>query len=510
MNRSPFFSRSFAGAGLGYLGLLAVVPSCHSFKWTPLDDGVNVDTGPSPMSDSLVDTGLFLGGDEPDPPLDTGTPAMPDTVPDEVLRCDALYALPSGSVFYVDPTLGFDGNDGSSALPWANLQNVVDEKVDCVDQDGQSLHDSAPVQGGDTIVLMGAAGYEAGVSIKGCFNSDYVTIIGEQLRVPSLGEIEVKGGAYWHFEGLGVEGSGGPLVRIERHSSRGDAHHIRVHDNLLTSGDLQTQDDYLSRASDAVRLSNVTDVAISCNDMIKVGAGVVVGGDRVDVLFNTIRFFSADGLVNSGDTNRYIGNVVTDGVKLGDGHHDDFFQSHRGVYPDPAVDVEISYNIFMNRYTDEQPAGSHGPVQCIGAFEEGHKTGWKVFNNVCKGDHYHGITMNDMHDSLIINNTVVGGGDFPGVAWETPDRTWINVSGTGNILRNNLTSNMLSEGDHNIEVTPEMVDQVFNNWGAGDFSLHLASIAIDGGEVDGAPGDDVLGVVRTGTPDVGAYEGVED
>ena len=83
------------------------------------------------------------------------------------------------------------------------------------------------------------------------------------------------------------------------------------------------------------------------------------------------------------------------------------------------------------------------------------------------------ITWYDTNNSVVVNNTVLGGSDYPGLppgseGW--PTRTWISVEGTGNTVRNNITTRNLSGGDHNIEIQPEDdVDLVFRT-GSGSTS----------------------------------------
>jgi hypothetical protein len=470
---------------------------CSEYTMADLDEGKQVPTDHW-LGD---DFGVTAPGD-----VDRPRVQAPPT------GCEDLYPEPTGQRFYVDPVSGQDDNDGSFDAPWASLQTVIDSKVDCLDADGQPRHSSAPVQGGDTIVLRGATGHEAGLLIKECLNSDYIHIVGEGGRATRLTSVHFKGAAFWSFEGLTFEKSGGaPMIRVTEADSYGLSHHIRLHDNTFTSGDLQTKSQYASSATDAIRFSHTDDSEVSCNTLYKVGLGVSASGDRIDVIHNEIAFFTRDALVNGGSFNRYIGNTVYDAIKLGDGHHDDFFQSHRGIYPDTATGIEVAYNVFMNRYLSEQPADTMGPTQCIGAFGDGPKTQWAVYNNLCKGDHWHGITLGDTHDSLIINNTVVGGGKLPGNPWSgwSTETTWINVSGTGNTVRNNLTTRNFSGGDHNFIVTADNLYDVFVDWDAQDLRLRPDGPAVDAGSAESAPVDDLRGQLRDGTPDIGAYEVVD-
>jgi hypothetical protein len=428
--------------------------------------------------------------------------------------CPCTIGDGSGTVFYVDPVAGNDQTgDGSAGTPWASIQFVVANKVDCTDQHGVPRHADAPVQGGDTIVLVGAGGHDQELDITGCYNADYVTIRSAVHQEATLAFVHFRGSAYWRLDGLNlVNGGRGIMVRVEDHSHQGPAHHLQIVNSSFTSGDLQTVQDYLDHVSDGIRLySDQGPVLVRCNQMHAVAMGFVVSGDRLSVVANTVEHFSRDGIATGGHRNRFIGNRIFDAVKLGDGHHDDFFQSHMGANPDTSSDVEIAYNIFVNRYDAGQPAGSYGPTQCLSAFEDGPKTRIHIYNNLCKADHWHGITWYDTRDSVIVNNTAVGGSDYPGLppgSGDWPTRTWISVDDSDNVVRNNLTTRNLSGGDHNLEVTPGEEGTYFTDWLALDLTLPPGSPAVNAGDLEDAPAHDIRGEPRDATPDVGAYEWV--
>ena len=243
--------------------------------------------------------------------------------------------------------------------------------------------------------------------------------------------------------------------------------------------------------------------------MVNVAMGFVVGGRHTDLIGNTIENFSRDGIATGGHFNRFIRNRLYDSVKHGDGHHDYFFQSHMGANPDLSSDVEITGNIFMNRYGVGQPADTLGPTQCLSAFEDGPKTRIRITNNVCKGDHWHGITWYDTNDSVIVNNIAVGGSNFAGLppgssSW--PNYSWISVDGAGNTIRNTITTRNLSGGDNNIEIQPGEENLYFADWLALDLEHAPGSPAIDAGNPDGAALYDIEGRPRDAQPDIGAYE----
>ena len=418
----------------------------------------------------------------------------------------------TGAEFFVDPINGSDiTGDGSAGNPWASIQHVVSTRVDCTDQYGTPHNPGAPVGGGDTIVLVGAAGHDPDLEITGCYNSAWVTIRAQVRHEPVLASVHVRGSEFWRLDGLSfANDANGVMVRVEDHGTQGPARHIEVVNCHLTSGDLPTIPDWVDHVSDGLRLYTSNGPLVArCNELANVAMGFVVGADNVDIIGNTVEYFSRDGIATGGHGNRFVGNRIYDSVKLGDGHHDDFFQSHMGANPDTSSDVLITGNRFINRYGPGQPADSLGPTQCLSGFEDGPKTRLTITNNLCKGDHWHGITWYDTNDSVIVNNTAVGGSNYPGLppgssSW--PSYSWISIQGTGNTIRNNLTTRNLSGGDHNLEIQSGETGLYFVDWNGLDLHLAPGSPAIDAGTGDGAPSHDIDGTPRDTTPDVGAYE----
>ena len=95
-------------------------------------------------------------------------------------------------MFYVDPESGDDqAGDGSQGNPWASIQFVVESRVNCVDADGNPKHTDAPIEAGDTIVLVGASGHDQEIDISGCFNADYVTIRSQNLHEATVANIPI-------------------------------------------------------------------------------------------------------------------------------------------------------------------------------------------------------------------------------------------------------------------------------------------------------------------------------
>ncbi len=131
------------------LALSIVASGCNHDFW----EIVEKDTGEDPPQETGVPNDTDTGDTDTDD-TDTG---IGD--PTESAACDDLYPEPEGTRFYVDPASGHDSNDGSQDAPWASLQYVFDTYVDCSSEDGTPKHSSAPIKGGDTIVLRGRDGH---------------------------------------------------------------------------------------------------------------------------------------------------------------------------------------------------------------------------------------------------------------------------------------------------------------------------------------------------------------
>jgi len=500
--RRPDLSWAFVAA----LAAVALLNGCSDDDTTPTPTTTPTATGGSAGSGGSAGTG---GGTAGNGGSATGGGGG-GTVPSPAMCPDGFDTM-SGTVFYVDPQTGNDQNDGSQSNPWASIQHVIDNEVDCTDEGGTPKHTSAPVKSGDTIVLVGATGHDIDIDINGCFNTDYVTIKAAVLHEPVVQGIHFRGSAYWRIDGLSFEnGTGGHMFRIEDAGTHGEAHHIQVFNNYLTSGDLQTAQDFLDHTGTAIWLLHSPEhITVQCNHLVRVGQAITAAGSNLSIIANTIEYFSLDGIATGGSHNRFLGNRIYDSISTGDGNHDDFFQSHMGANPDTSTDVEIAYNIFMNRYSDAYPMSMQAATQCCSAFGDGPKTDIRIYNNVCKTDHFHGMTWSDTNDSLVVNNTVVGGTDLPGMPTELsggPDATRLSIEGTGNVVRNNITVNNFSGGDHNLEITGNDVYDYFVDWDNLDLHLAATAVAVDGGSTDQAPADDLEGTPRDGVPDVGAYE----
>lgn len=449
-----------------------------------------------------------------------------------LIGCSLTVATQSRAAdFFVDPINGSISGTGSAADPWLTLQQVIDDGLiesnnwDSFPPDDNTpmviRNDGAPVKAGDTIWLR--SGYHGEVLIRGYYNLDHVTVAAVPGHAARLSKLDVIAAEKWVFSGLSVSTShttnavsSGSLVSISDHNFFGPTSDITFH-----NGDVFTIDD--ASSWDAEQWINDTrsaigvggdHVTISHITIRNVRFGISVGGHDALISHNIIDGFSADGIRGLGDRNVYEYNRIQNcfvSSSQGDGNHDDGFQSWSvgpgGVGTGQVQDVILRGNVFIN-YTDlNNPLNA--PMQGIGCFD-GDFTNWVVENNVLIVDHWHGISFYGMHDSKIVNNSVID------ISPGAPGAPWIRITDSAqgvsnnNLIRNNLSSDFSLSGtnlvqDHNIEYTEAAVHFTAPPF---DLSLLATSTAVDAGDAAEAPLVDVTGFPRPVglAHDIGAYE----
>jgi parallel beta-helix repeat protein len=391
--------------------------------------------------------------------------------------------------YYVDPVNGDKADDGTIAYPWRTLAEVFSE------------HHT--FEAGDTIFLL--SGHHESVIVNG-INAGYVTILPLEGHDPTMKKLTFSNAKKWKVSGLTISPETAPsysrstLITINSSASEimvDSCYAYSVEDNTPWSAG-----DWVSNACNGASISGDQNI-VRNSHFLNVDHGILVEVEGQNNLIekNIIENFSGDGMRGIGNYNTFEYNTVKNCYDVDD-NHDDGFQSYsRG--PGGTVGTGTVYGIVLRgntilNYTDpNQPM--RGTLQGIGCFD-GMFEDWVVENNVVITSHWHGITLLGARNCKVINNTVVDRND------QTPGPPWISIAkhkdgtlGTGNLIRNNLTTSMSNDagiGTVDFNIIVSNYDDYFVDYDNFNLRLKEGCAAIDAGTDEGAPLIDMDGITR--------------
>jgi hypothetical protein len=235
--------------------------------------------------------------------------------------------------------------------------------------------------------------------------------------------------------------------------------------------------------------TNTKCISLTGSHIRNVRTGAALFANQLVFSNNQIDHFGDDG-VDYGASNLAITkNNVHDNLDLGDGNHPDAMQGQIGILA-PGATVNYFQNILIDsnlivRQTD--PALSFPfALQGIDAFDSDW-TNVTASNNVVVTSACWGIAFYSIHDSLIVNNTVVEDGliAMPGctAALSIGDKSHEGPSSSNTVLRNNLASQLIIynldggvEADHNVIMKGGMEPLIA--WYAGAVIQYLGAPGI--------------------------------
>ncbi len=403
--------------------------------------------------------------------------------------------------YYVDPMNGSIADDGSKEDPWRTLAEVFSE--------GKTF------EAGDTIFLL--SGHHGTVTVKG-INDGYVTILPLEGHHPTCKRVTFSNAKKWRFQEITISPETAPTYeRSTILTITNSASEIIVDSCFIYSVLDNTPwaaGDWVSNACSGANISGDNNVLMNSH-FLNVDHGIIVesGGEDNLIANNVIENFSGDGMRGIGNYNTFEYNTVKNCYDVDD-NHDDGFQSYsRG--PGGTVGTGTVYGIVLRgntilNYTDpDQPM--RGTLQGMGCFD-GMFEDWVIENNVVITSHWHGITLLGARNCLIINNTVVDRNNL------TPGPPWIQIGahkdgtlGTGNVIRNNLTTSMSNTagiGTVDFNIIVSNYNDFFVDYDHFDLRLKEGCAAIDAGTDEEAPFIDKDGNIRPQGAgfDIGAYE----
>ncbi|MEN8193667.1 MAG: T9SS type A sorting domain-containing protein [Bacteroidota bacterium] len=410
------------------------------------------------------------------------------------------------SNYYLDPVNGLISNDGSSENPWNELKMVLLSKT---------------INDGDTLILR--SGYHGNnFSLTGS-HSLPVVIKADEGHTPYMFKINVVG-SNWLLDGIlftpewnrGYESPGsfenGVLLTFGTSSENNvvqDCEFRSAYDTRNWS--IQNWRDSVWSGIRDYGIDNIT----QSNHFKNVAYAITLmsQAQNAHISKNFIEIYSGDGIRNAGANNTVIEyNTVCNAVELDADHivgnHEDGIQ---GWGDSNGLIVRGNY-VYSDTGLDTIPFV--GPIQGIVIFD-GSTTNAVFENNVVVTEHWHGITVLGSYNSKYINNTVL---PVPNIS-ATQGPPWIRIdakkdgtSSSGNIIRNNVATDLVVEygssvSDHN--VISRNVFNLLNDYNNWDFAPATGSSQlVDAGSADGAPSVDILGVERPQGDgyDIGAYE----
>jgi hypothetical protein len=518
---------------------------------------------------------------------------------------------PTGKVWWVDAINGktpADGADGTQARPWNSLSGVISgewgmfgfslpgysrpllssvvyihvangARVDVADQIGSPL-----VKPGDTIMLMNG---DYGNVVVGTYNnqvknSDFVTVKAAPGQRPVFATLSIRSTDKWVFDGVKVQSLWGAnnnkqaLVVI---GDQGAAH--PTSDIILQNMEISSADntDGWTKAQWVAQGRNglwevgsagdgkngvpfTTCVATTHSHIHNVRNGLGLMGNNSLFSHNEHDHFGDDGIDYGASNIAITHNNIHDNFDAGDGSHEDAMQGVIG-----PKDKSVPFNAFSNilidsnvviRQTDPKlPFATY--LQGIDAFDSDW-TNLNVTNNVVVTSACWAMSYASLHNSKIINNTVVDDGSDMGTknpageimcrpSTAVGDKTHQGLSSNDVVMRNNITNglnfynaNLNMMMDHNICLTIEGRCKILTfpggkpRWGIDkpgeyadhniierrgaasmfvsfdpaklvyDLRLRPGALAIGLGSSIDAPSVDIAGAARGSSIDVGAYQ----
>ncbi|WP_297083079.1 right-handed parallel beta-helix repeat-containing protein [uncultured Demequina sp.] len=375
----------------------------------------------------------------------------------------------SGTTFYVDPGARA-GGVGTASDPFPSLDALFSRGLiesrnwNSFPKSGSSKlvkrNAGAPIKAGDTIVLAG--GDYGDLQIRGYYNQKPITITSAHGQVARFDHISVSGAERWVLDSLTVVGGGGSseLVDIENHGHFGPTRRITIKKSTIqtvANSSSWSASDWNNRAVTGIQV-NANRVKIKGNTIRNVEHGISLRGNYHRVRNTTIDRFAGDGIraVGTSDS-KYIRNRISNAINVND-NHDDAFQ-HFPPYDNPS---KVTRNVVIRANTVVNCEGTNplcGPLQGIVSFD-GKGVNWKVKGNTVITNHWHGISLYNIHHSTVRDNVVRDPNQIAdiGPAWlRIANRSsnvvvecnvaasFVSTGGNSNVkLRKNTTSNSAS------------------------------------------------------------------
>lgn len=385
--------------------------------------------------------------------------------------CASPPTLGSKRIFYVDPVRGSMDNDGSVNRPWRTLREVLAKGLIATNQyptpyrvgvEAQKANSSGPIRPGDTIYLRNGEHGEATVT---GVNDQFITIQAEPGQTPVINRLAIYGASKWIVRGITFRNAKGGdwLVQALNHKWQGPSENIIIEENaFLPNSDANTwsQKDWITNSSSGIK-TEARCATVRANRISTVRTGIYVTGEHSLIEGNIIDHFGGDGIDLLAGNASLVGNRITNNHDVGDANHNDGIQGW--IYTEEGnSNVLIEKNVVIN--STHPSLKFPGELQGISIFD-GKWRNVRVLNNCVITNHWHGIAMYGIRDSIIEGNRVA--------ATDPKKETWITVKdrkpaqgGTppqNVIVRNNIAPNFVLPTDRTQVVSEGNKNQRFAN-----------------------------------------------
>lgn len=460
----------------------------------------------------------------------------------------AVPSLKTGHhTFYVDPIKGSNNGDGSAAKPWHTLAEVLANPKLIATQSHMArggtdalvdVNQSGPIKAGDVIMLR--TGNHGAVGFVNYFNKDFITVMPAPGEKPILSSLRVTSSAKWLFQGLKVmAGATNPgfIVKLGYGDYMGATNNV-----IFDSGTVSTVDD-TSSFSDKDWTSKITTVgiyttkatcvAITNNHIYNVLNGITLDSEQSLAQGNQIDSMLNDGIDFTASNSLIKNNVIKNGVQnYASQLHADGIQgwSNRTNGIVQTVSNAVIDGNTITKIGDPSKTYMQGISIFDGNWE--HLT---VQNNVVSVNAIHALALYGVHDSLVVNNTILASNPEMNMSWIYVNHGKDGTPASNTIVRNNIATQIIVAGtnmtmDHNIASNDLQIPGATkpissgsagtSNWvkpsvlstfetfkpSANQFDLRLrsSSPAIGVGAIANAPKLDMTGHPRNNPVDLGA------
>lgn len=358
--------------------------------------------------------------------------------------------------FYVDPASGTKLGEGSSTKPWRTLQEVITS--------GFMFGPKAKVRGGDTVWLM--TGDHGGANLSNMVNTDWVTIKAGRDQKPVLRGLFMKNSAQWAFDGLTICPDAAP-------GSIPYAVTVRPVDDLVfinnTVCSTLTEPKWTAEEWQTKSYTGVIAYGkrqkFEGNTFRFLRRGLLVEGEDIQVLNNTIDYWFEDGIDFTANRLTIKGNRITNHYgQAGGANHNDGIQGWAldGIPRDGLV---IDSNVVLESTGDyatipRVPTGvGQDYIQGISVFD-GVWRNSTITNNTIACSANHGLSFYGFQGMKIQGNTIFRLSSNPAIKvgpWLGVFNSKLGVPSSDVVVRNNLANNYsLTAGvtqDHNLTFT---------------------------------------------------------